>query len=317
MLFSTGGAAIKMATAGVWQLAGLRAAIAGLFLVLVLPSARRLTDKRVLAVGALYAVMTVSYVAANRLTTAGNVMFLVAASPLVVLVLGWWWLGERPTRANLLFMLPLALGLGLCLAPGQAATATAPNPGLGNVFAVVNLVVWSSLLVALRALGGGGHRVRARFGSLVQGGGRGLGEDLAPSAIAAGNLMAAVVCLPIAGSVAGLGLIDWSLVAYLGVLQIGLAYVWLTAGMRRVAVFESSMLLLAEPVLNPVWAWGRARRAASGDGGARGRRDPRRSGPRVCGGSIGGRRSSFPIEAQSAAVSPAAAPLGAVSPEVG
>jgi drug/metabolite transporter (DMT)-like permease len=239
LLFSTGGAVIKMATANVWQLAGLRAGIAGVFLVLVLPGARRLTDRRVLGVGALYAVMTVSYVTANLLTTAGNVMFLIAASPLVVLTMSWCWLGERPSRANLLLMLPLALGLALCLAPGQTATATAPNPTLGNVFALVTLVVWSSLLVALRALGGGRSR----------------SEDLAPSAIAAGNLMAAAVCLPVAGTVADLGLLDWSLVTYLGVLQIGLAYVWLTAGMRRVAAFESSLLLLAEPVLNPVWAW--------------------------------------------------------------
>lgn len=251
LLFSTGGAVIKATTASVWQFAGLRAAIAGLFLVLVLPRARHLTDRRVLGVGALYAVMTVSYVTANMLTTAGNVMFLIAASPLVVLGMSWWWLGERPSRANLLFMLPLALGLALCLAPGQAPTASAPNPALGNVFAVVNLVIWSALLVALRALGSG--RGSGRGGG--RGGGRARSEDLAPSAIAAGNLMAAAVCLPIAGTVAGLGLLNWSLAAFLGVLQIGLAYVWLTAGMRRVAAFESSLLLLAEPVLNPIWAW--------------------------------------------------------------
>ena len=51
--------------------------------------------------------------------------------------------GERPSRGDLLFMLPMVLGLALCLAPAQAATTTAPNPLLGNVFAVVNLVVWS------------------------------------------------------------------------------------------------------------------------------------------------------------------------------
>jgi len=152
LLFSTGGAAIKAASLTVWQLAGLRAAIGGIFLVLVLPVARRLLEPRVLAVGALYAVMTVSYVAATRLTTAGNVMFLVAASPLAVLLLSWWWLGERASRREVLFMLPMALGLVLCLGSAQPALATAPNPALGNLFAVVNLVIWAALLVTMRAL---------------------------------------------------------------------------------------------------------------------------------------------------------------------
>ena len=48
---------------------------------------------------------------------------------------------------------------------------------------------------------------------------------------------------------------DWVVVTYLGVFQIGLAYVLLTIGMRHVGALEASLLLLLEPVLNPVWAW--------------------------------------------------------------
>lgn len=239
LLFSGGGAAIKATALSAWQIAGLRAAIAAVFLLAVLPAARRLWNPRVLAVGALYAVMTTCYVAANKYTTAGNVMFLIAASPLVVLVLGRLFLGERASRRDLVFLLPMVLGLALCLGPSQAPQATAPDPGLGNLFAVANLLIWALLLVAMRALGRG----------------RGAADDLAPAAIAAGNLIAAAVCLPLAGSLSGIGAVDWAIVGSLGVLQIGLAYVWLTAAMRQVPVFESSLLLLAEPVLNPLWTW--------------------------------------------------------------
>ena len=45
------------------------------------------------------------------------------------------------------------------------------------------------------------------------------------------------------------------IIAYLGVFQIGLAYVLVTKGMLRVPAFEASLLLLLEPVLNPFWAW--------------------------------------------------------------
>lgn len=239
LLFSSGGAAIKATALSVWQLAGLRAAIAAVFLLVALPAARRMWNVRVLAVGSLYAVMTTCYVAANKYTTAGNVMFLVAASPLVVLVLGRLFLGERTTRRDLVFLLPMVVGVGLCLGPSQVPQATAPDPGLGNIFAVANLLIWALLLVMMRALGRG----------------REAADDLAPAAIAAGNLIAAAICLPIAGSVTGIRREDWVIVSLLGVLQIGLAYVWLTAAMRQVPVFEGSLLLLAEPVFNPLWTW--------------------------------------------------------------
>ena len=35
----------------------------------------------------------------------------------------------------------------------------------------------------------------------------------------------------------------------------GLAYVLVTTAIRHVAALEASVLLLAEPALNPVWAW--------------------------------------------------------------
>ena len=42
---------------------------------------------------------------------------------------------------------------------------------------------------------------------------------------------------------------------FLGVFQVGVAYLLLTAAMRHLGAFEVSLLLLVEPVLNPVWAW--------------------------------------------------------------
>jgi drug/metabolite transporter (DMT)-like permease len=48
---------------------------------------------------------------------------------------------------------------------------------------------------------------------------------------------------------------DWALVLYLGVVQVALAYLMLTAAVRTVAAFEVSLLLLVEPALNPVWSW--------------------------------------------------------------
>ncbi len=50
-------------------------------------------------------------------------------------------------------------------------------------------------------------------------------------------------------------LADWLAIGYLGIFQVALSYVFLTAGVRRLPALETSLLLLVEPALNPVWAW--------------------------------------------------------------
>jgi drug/metabolite transporter (DMT)-like permease len=43
--------------------------------------------------------------------------------------------------------------------------------------------------------------------------------------------------------------------AFLGVFQVGLAYVFITRGMSRVPAMEASLLLLVEPTFNPIWSF--------------------------------------------------------------
>jgi drug/metabolite transporter (DMT)-like permease len=42
---------------------------------------------------------------------------------------------------------------------------------------------------------------------------------------------------------------------YLGVFQIGVAYILLTSAMGELPALQVSLLLLLEPALNPLWAW--------------------------------------------------------------
>jgi drug/metabolite transporter (DMT)-like permease len=48
---------------------------------------------------------------------------------------------------------------------------------------------------------------------------------------------------------------DYGIAAYMGVFQLGLAFILLSLGLRRVAALEGALLLLVEPALNPVWVW--------------------------------------------------------------
>ncbi|HYR52752.1 MAG TPA: DMT family transporter, partial [Candidatus Dormibacteraeota bacterium] len=124
----------------------------------------------------------------------------------------------------------------------------------GNILATLCAISWAFTLMGLRWMG------------------RGQGITGSPAAaVVIGNLLAFSLALPFALPVHAARPLDWAIVTGLGVIQIGVAYVFLTAGMRHVRAFEASILLLLEPVLNPVWSWlihGERPRAWSLVGGA-------------------------------------------------
>jgi DME family drug/metabolite transporter len=75
------------------------------------------------------------------------------------------------------------------------------------------------------------------------------------SAAAAGNFFVFALALPWALPLAGGRAADWATVTYLGVFQLGVAYVFLSRAIPHVPALEASLVMLVEPVLNPIWAW--------------------------------------------------------------
>ncbi|MEM9555802.1 MAG: EamA family transporter [Acidobacteriota bacterium] len=241
-LFSTGGVAIKACAFEGWEVAGFRSGISALALVVLLPAARRRWTWRMVAVGCAYAGCLVSYAVANKATTAANVIFLQSSAPLYILALGPFLLRERVRVRDLGLMAVMALGLGLFFAD-DAASATAPDPLRGNLFGLAAGIFWAFTVMGMRALASGGDS----SGEMV--------DDDALASVVAGNVIAFVVCLPMALPLSSVGAVDWLLLVYLGVFQIGLAYLLLVRGLRHVGAFEASILLLVEPVLTPVWTF--------------------------------------------------------------
>lgn len=239
LLFSTGGAAIKATELNAWQVAGFRSAVAAVAIYLLVPAARRGWTWHVIPVGIAYAATLTLFVTANKLTTSANAIFLQSTAPLHMLLLGPLLLKEHVRRRDLAFMAPVALGLLLFFVGAEPpATQTATNPALGNVLATLSGITWALTLVGLRWMGN-----------------RAGGEGSALPTVVAGNVIAFLACAPGAFPVASAGADDWLAVAYLGVFQIGAAYLLLTAGIRHVPALEASVLLLLEPALNPVWSW--------------------------------------------------------------
>jgi DME family drug/metabolite transporter len=236
VLFSTGGAAIKWTTLTAWQVTGIRSLIAAAALLMFLPEARRHWSRRNWLVGIAYAVTLVLFVAANKLTTAANAIFLQATAPVYILLAAPYLLREHIRREDVPFMLAVAAGMAAFLLGGDPPVASAPDPPAGNLAAAASGVTYALTVMGLRAV------ARADPGATL-------------NTIVSGNIVAAAVCLPAGWPMAGAVPSDWVTLAWLGVFQLGLAYVCLSKGVRHVTALEASLLLLAEPVLNPMWAW--------------------------------------------------------------
>lgn len=219
------------------QVACLRSAIAAATLSVFLPGARKNWNARVFLLGLAYAATLVLFVVANKLTTSANAIFLQDTAPLYILILGGLVLKERPMRADLCFMLPLAAGLGLFFAGSERAVDTAPNPRVGDLVAAASGITYAVLVVGFRWFARGGDD----------------GSSIAT--VGLGNLLAAAICLPFAWPLAAGRPLDWLILLYLGAVQIGLAYFFMTRAMKHVPALEASLLLLLEPVLNPIWTW--------------------------------------------------------------
>lgn len=246
-LFSTGGAAIKSIALSSWAVASLRSGIAAIAVLLLLPAARRLPSWRVVGVASVYAATMILFVTSNKLTTAANAIFLQSTAPLYLLLLGPLILAEPIRRRDVSLMAAIAAGMALFFLGSEAPRATAPAPLLGNVLATAAGLTWAFTVLGLRALGRDALRGDANA--------RAVAASASAQAVATGNVIACLACLPLALPLGPVAPADWALLGYLGVFQIGLAYVLLTAGLRSVPALEASLLLFLEPVLNPVWAW--------------------------------------------------------------
>ncbi len=241
LLFSTGGAAIKCTDLTAWQIAAGRSAVAALVLWVLLPESRRVGRPQIWAAGLAYAATLVLYAVANKLTTAAAAIWLQATAPLYLLVLAPRLLGERVRPRDLLLGAVLA-GATLILfidAAQGSATALAPRPVLGNLVAAASGLTFAIAVLAMRHL--------ARDGSRT-----------ALPVVVAGNVLAFLIAAPLARPLTSGAAVtggDSAVLLYLGVVQVGLAYWCLNAGLRAVPAFEAGALLLVEPAMNPVWTW--------------------------------------------------------------
>lgn len=236
LLFSTGGAALKLTTLPPWQVAGLRSLVAAAVVLAIFPESRVLTRRRTWVAAVAYALTVLLFALANRLTAAASAIFLQATAPAWLVLLGPRLLGEPARPRDLVVGAATAVGMTLALLDRPPPSALATNPLLGNVLAATTGLTWALTVAAIR---------RSEHGA---------GESSLP-VVAAGNLLAFAAALPLMGPPQAPAVGDVVALLFMGTFQVALAYLLMARGLRHVPAIEASLLVLLEPVMNPVWAW--------------------------------------------------------------
>ncbi len=234
-LFSTGGAAIKFCQLSSWQVAGFRSGITAIVLWLFLKEARRGWNWWIVPVALASSATSILFVFATKNTTAANAIFLQATGPLYLLLAGPLLLKEPIRRSDFVVAAWMAFGMSLFFLDSTQVSVTAPDPVLGNTLAALSGATWAATVMGVRWL------------SKTSGGG------LAP--VVLGNLITFLITLPMALPIDHFRWEDILVVIYLGLFQIGLAYVLMTRALQHVEALSASMIMLVEPALNPIWAW--------------------------------------------------------------
>ena len=223
-LWSTGGLAIKSVEWNPLAIASTRSAIAAVT-VFFLIGRPRFTFSAVQIGGALaYAATVTSFVAATKLTTAANAIFLQYTAPVYVALLGAWFLREHPTRLDWALIVVAVSGIGLFFVDELSMQGM-----WGNVCALGSGLSFALMILLLR---------RQKDASPIE-------------SVLLGNALTAVAFCPFAIGPMPSGK-SWLGLLWLGVFQLGLAYVLYAKAIKQVKALESTLISTIEPVLNPL-----------------------------------------------------------------
>ena len=233
ILWSTGGLFIKATHLSAIELSFGRSLLAAITIAIVTRREGFGLNRVSAITSILYAALLILFVLATKLTTAANAIFLQYTAPVYVLILEPIFYQEKFRRRDLITVAACVAGMSLFFV-GKLR----PEDVSGNLLALASGVCFALFFLLLR------HSKARKV-------------NRASSAIY-GNLIVVVICAPafFAAARRGIGAEDLGRIAYLGIVQIGFAYLLFTLAMARgVRSLDAGIIGYVEPVLNPIWVF--------------------------------------------------------------
>jgi len=223
--WSFGGLCIKLIPWNAMSIIGLRALLAALVFIIYRRSVKiDFTPGNILAALCLSAT-TILFVFANKLTTAAAAILLQFSAPIFIILILLVFYRKKPTLVEVIAVFVTLSGMLLFFADRL------DGGGLyGNILAIVSGLTFAGVFVCNKR------------------------PDTDPGqALLLGFLINAVICMPFAFFEVTADPAAWGLVLFLGIVQVGIAYVFFSIGIKRTSVLLACLITALEPVLNPLW----------------------------------------------------------------
>ena len=240
LLWSTGGLFIKGTTLDAFSVNLGRSLFAAITVAIFTYKKGLRLNGFTLLTSILYAGTLTCFVYANKTTTAANAIFLQYTAPIYILILAPFILKEKFRAADLITVVFCLAGMSLFfLETSSAENKLATDIFTGNIAALVSGVFFGLYFILLR------HP-------------RSLENKNPALSVFYGNIIIVLLMLPLIvnNPPTQINSTDILAILFLGIFQIGIAYVLFTRGIAEgVRSLDASIVGFVEPLLNPIWVF--------------------------------------------------------------
>lgn len=225
--FSIGGLCVKMIPWSPLAINGARNLIgAGVIGVFILLTHHEVKVNKPVIIGALSTIgVTTLFAVSNKLTTAANAIILQYTAPVFVILFMAVIFHVRPAKRDVVTCIAVFAGICIFFVDGLKTGNVA-----GDIAAVLSGVCYAGVFMMNTARG----------------------ADPVSSCFL-GQLTSGIIFTPLCLNETVFTLPVLSTVFILGVVQVGLAYLFLTYGISRIDPVAGVLITSMEPILNPVW----------------------------------------------------------------
>ncbi len=191
----------------------------------------RSIDWRDWIIGIFLAIAFTFYILAMLNTSIASALFILASAPFFSAVLGWLWIGERPSGITWIAMVFAVTGVGIMVFDGFSDSRF-----IGNMYGLISAFCFALMLVTMRWT-----KRRDSLGGTFVGG---------------------MLTILLNGAIAvtyGSGLVisgwDFGISVFMGAFTIGIGIAFITWAAGYLPAAEVSVLTLVESVFGPIWVW--------------------------------------------------------------
>ena len=273
LLWSTGGLFIKLTSLDAYQVTFFRSLLAGITVAILTRKQGLRINLFGVVTSIIYATLLFLFVWATKKTTAANAIFLQYTAPIYILVLAPFVIGEKFHWRDLVTVIFCIAGMSLFFV-GKLEVSDYQ----GNIAALLSGVFLGLYIMLLKhPKAGGSHetgdkRQETESGLAATGLPASAGDTVSSNpkskiqnpkslnpviAVIYGNFLLAFLTLPSGiAAVPVITLKDIGCVAFLGIVQIGIAYILFIKGVTGgTRPLDASIIGFIEPLLNPVWVF--------------------------------------------------------------